>query len=68
MLVLVATSETQGARSNDFMHAIEGELVTRFEYAKVRALLAYLAVEGDRPHRREADAAIAEHRGGHAMP
>src|SRR5512139_994209 len=27
--------------------------ITRFESAKVRALLAYLAVEADRPHSRE---------------
>jgi predicted ATPase/DNA-binding SARP family transcriptional activator len=31
-----------------------GEAVTGFRYDKVRALLAYLAVEADRPHRREA--------------
>lgn len=32
----------------------DGELVTQFEYDKVRALLAYLVVEGDVPHRRDA--------------
>lgn len=33
---------------------LEGEAVTGFKYDKVRALLAYLAVEADRPHQREA--------------
>jgi predicted ATPase/DNA-binding SARP family transcriptional activator len=33
---------------------LDGEPVTSFESDKVRALLAYLAVESDRPHRREA--------------
>lgn len=32
---------------------LEGEAVTNFKYDKVRALLAYLATEADRPHRRE---------------
>ena len=32
---------------------LDGEPVTVFESDKVRALLAYLAVESDRPHRRE---------------
>lgn len=32
---------------------LDGEPVTRFEYDKVRALLAYLAVERDIPHRRD---------------
>src|SRR4029079_5180760 len=32
----------------------DGELVTQFEYDKVRALLAYLVVEGDLPPRRDA--------------
>ncbi|NJN95499.1 MAG: AAA family ATPase [Anaerolineales bacterium] len=32
---------------------LDGQPVTAFEYDKVRALLAYLAVEADRPHRRE---------------
>ena len=31
---------------------IDGELVTRFEYAKVRALLAYLVMESHRPQTR----------------
>ena len=34
------------------------EQVTDFASAKVRALLAYLAVESDRPHLREAIAAL----------
>jgi predicted ATPase/DNA-binding SARP family transcriptional activator len=33
---------------------LDGQTLTGFEYDKVRALLAYLAVEADRPHRREA--------------
>ena len=33
--------------------SLEGEPVTRFESDKVRALLTYLAVEADGPHRRE---------------
>ena len=32
---------------------LDGQPVTRFETEKVRALLAYLAVEADRPHRRD---------------
>jgi DNA-binding SARP family transcriptional activator len=32
---------------------LDGEPVTSFESSKVRALLAYLAVEADRSHRRE---------------
>jgi DNA-binding SARP family transcriptional activator len=37
-----------------FQATLDGEPITRFESDKVRALLAYLAVEADRPHRREA--------------
>ncbi len=33
--------------------SLDGKAITRFESNKVRALLAYLAVEADRPHRRE---------------
>lgn len=36
----------------------DGEPVTAFGYDKVRALLAFLAVEADRPHRRDRLAAI----------
>ena len=36
-----------------FQVTLDGQPVTRFESAKVRALLAYLAVEADRPHPRE---------------
>ncbi len=36
-----------------FESARNSQPVTGFEYDKVRALLAYLAVEADRPHRRE---------------
>jgi DNA-binding SARP family transcriptional activator len=32
---------------------LDGQPVTRFETEKTRALLAYLAVEADRPHRRD---------------
>ncbi|MBC8446491.1 MAG: AAA family ATPase, partial [Chloroflexi bacterium] len=36
-----------------FRATLDGEPVTSFKYDHVRALLAYLAVEADRPHRRE---------------
>jgi DNA-binding SARP family transcriptional activator len=36
-----------------FQVALDGQPVTGFKSNKVRALLAYLAVETDRPHRRE---------------
>ena len=36
-----------------FQAALDGEPVTAFESDKVRALLAYLAVESEHPHRRE---------------
>jgi DNA-binding SARP family transcriptional activator len=36
-----------------FQVTLDGEPVTSFKSDKVRALLAYLAVETDRPHRRE---------------
>jgi ABC-type oligopeptide transport system substrate-binding subunit/DNA-binding SARP family transcriptional activator len=36
-----------------FRVTLDGTPVTAFESDKVRTLLAYLAVEGDRPHRRE---------------
>ena len=36
-----------------FQATLDGQLITGFDSAKVRALLAYLAVEGDRPHSRE---------------
>ncbi|MCD6344495.1 MAG: tetratricopeptide repeat protein [Anaerolineae bacterium] len=36
-----------------FQATLDGDPVTAFESDKVRALLAYLAVEADRPHRRE---------------
>jgi len=32
---------------------LDGQLITGFKSNKVRALLAYLAVEADKPHRRE---------------
>lgn len=41
-----------------FEVTIEGGPVTGFAYAKVRALLAYLALEGPRPHPRGALAAL----------
>jgi DNA-binding SARP family transcriptional activator/predicted ATPase len=37
-----------------FSVTLDGRPVTSFESAKVRALLAYLVVERDRPHRRQA--------------
>ena len=37
---------------------LDGEPVTGFKSDKVRALLAYLAVEADQPHRREALAGL----------
>jgi len=37
-----------------FQATLNGEPVTGFESDKVRALLAYLALETDRPHRRDA--------------
>jgi DNA-binding SARP family transcriptional activator/predicted ATPase len=41
-----------------FQATLDGEPVTGFGSAKVRALLAYLATESDRPHRRETLAAL----------
>ena len=41
-----------------FEVAVDSQLVTRFEYDKVRALLAYLVVESDHAHRRESLAAL----------
>ena len=37
---------------------LDGQSITDFESDRVRALLAYLAVEADRPHRRDALAAL----------
>lgn len=37
-----------------FSAILDGKAIQAFESDKVRALLAYLAVEADRPHRREA--------------
>ena len=41
-----------------FQVLLYGQAVTGFESDKVRALLAYLALESDRPHRREALAGL----------
>src|SRR3954466_6072839 len=41
-----------------FAVRLDGEPVTGFTSDKIRALLAYLAVEGHRPHRREALAGL----------
>ncbi len=41
-----------------FQAAIDGQIVTSFESDKVRALLAYLAVESDRAHARSALAGL----------
>ena len=39
--------------SGSFQATLDGQPVTAFESDKARALLAYLAVESDRPHSRE---------------
>ena len=41
-----------------FQVTLDGTPVSGFESDKARALLAYLAVEADRPHRREALAGL----------
>src|SRR5579859_6828562 len=41
-----------------FRVSLDGAPVNHFEYVKVQALLAYLAVEADHPHRRETVAEI----------
>ena len=41
-----------------FEATLDGEPISGFESAKVQALLAYLAVEADRPHRRDPLAAL----------
>ncbi|MBN2389835.1 MAG: tetratricopeptide repeat protein [Anaerolineae bacterium] len=41
-----------------FLAVLDGQPITHFESNKVRALLAYLAVEADRPHRRETLASL----------
>ena len=41
-----------------FQAALEGQPITSFESVKVRSLLAYLASEASRPHRRETLAAL----------
>ena len=41
-----------------FQVALDGEPLTSFDSNKVRALLAYLAVEAERPHRRDSLAAL----------
>jgi DNA-binding SARP family transcriptional activator len=41
-----------------FQVTLDGQPVTGFKSNKVRALLAYLAVEADRPHPREALAGL----------
>ena len=41
-----------------FQATLDSEPLTNFESDKARALLAYLAVESDRPHRREALAGL----------
>jgi len=41
-----------------FQATLDGKPITDFAMDKVRALLAYLAVEADRPHRREALAGL----------
>src|SRR5512136_1189473 len=41
-----------------FQATLDGKPITGFESNRVRALLAYLAVEADRPHRRDALAGL----------
>jgi DNA-binding SARP family transcriptional activator len=41
-----------------FQAELDGQQVTGFESNKVRALLAYLATEADRPHARQALAGL----------
>jgi predicted ATPase/DNA-binding SARP family transcriptional activator/predicted negative regulator of RcsB-dependent stress response len=41
-----------------FLVTLDGQRLTGFDYDKVRALLAYLALEARRPHRREALAGL----------
>jgi predicted ATPase/DNA-binding SARP family transcriptional activator len=41
-----------------FQATLDGQPITGFESDKVRALLAYLAIESDRPHRRQALAGL----------
>ena len=41
-----------------FQATLDGEPITGFGSAKTRALLAYLVIESDRPHRRETLAAL----------
>jgi DNA-binding SARP family transcriptional activator len=41
-----------------FAVQLDGQPVAELDYDKVRALLAYLALEPDRPHRREALAGL----------
>ena len=41
-----------------FQGTLDGQPVTLWRYDKVRALLAYLAIEADHPHRRDALAAL----------
>lgn len=55
-----------------FAVLLDGEPVTTFESDKARALLAFLAVEADRPHRRETLAGLLwpeqdEHRARHSL-
>ena len=55
-----------------FSVSLDDQPVTGFESDKVRALLAYLATEGDRPQRRETLAALLwpelpEHRARHNL-
>src|SRR5690349_19954803 len=49
-----ATPALNIALLGTFQVAVHGTAVTGFRTDKMRALLAYLAVEADRPHRRDA--------------
>lgn len=50
--------QLQIALLGTFQVLLDGQPATRFEYDKVRALLAYLAVEADVPHRRDSLTAL----------
>lgn len=53
-----ATSHLVCRFLGSFQVSLDGKAVTGFESDKVRALLAYLAIEAGRPHRREALSAL----------
>src|SRR3954463_12860039 len=56
--MLQTTSRLQCHFLGPFQVTLDGKKVTAFRTDKMRALLAYLAIEANRPHRREALAAL----------